>query len=111
MFSKEQIEELSQFHSYFESAVVANYVRNIPSSSLAKIIDIWQKASGEVIREKMSCGVCQLNFFKKVGKHYFEDKKKMLDNETKKKTGGSTTRNTTSTRKSQSNTGNKRKSK
>ena len=132
MFTEEQIKELGQYETYFESAVIADYVRNIPSDKLAKILKIWEEASGEITKGKLTCGVCQLTFFKKVGKHYFKDKKyyaseeymlKKLQQdvfspepqynennlelyETKKKPGNSTKRRT-SVPKTQTNSGNK----
>ena len=75
MFDKKQIEILSQFESYFESATIANYVRNIPAEKIQTIKDIWEKASGEKVKEKLTCGACLLNFMKRVGGHYYKDKK------------------------------------
>ena len=74
MFTREQIEELKPYEEYFCTATVANYVRNIPGDRIEKIKQIWTAASGEIIRERMTCGVCQLNFLKKVGKQYYKDK-------------------------------------
>lgn len=76
MFSREQIETLKPYEEYFESATVANYVRNIPGNKTLIIKETWEKASGEIIREKLTCGVCLLNFIKKVGQHYYKDKEK-----------------------------------
>ena len=75
MFNKEQIKELAPYESYFESATIANYVRNIPGDKLATIKEIWEKASGEKVKEKLTCGVCLLNFIKRVGQNYYQDKK------------------------------------
>lgn len=75
MFDKKQIEALAPYQSYFESATIANYVRNIPADKIAIIKDIWEKASGEKVKEKLTCGACLLNFMKRVGTHYYKDKK------------------------------------
>lgn len=85
MFTKEQIETLKEFEPYFRSATVANYVRNIQANKLQIIIENWERASGEIIKERMSCGVCQLNFFKRVGKQYFEDKKQYQEESRKER--------------------------
>lgn len=75
MFTKEQIRELAEYESYFESATVANYVRNIPGDKLSKLKEIWETASGEKVKEKLTCGVCLLNFMKRMGQNYYKDKK------------------------------------
>ena len=62
---------------YFTSAVVANYIRNIPADKLNDVRTIWEQAGGDKNVGKMTCGVCQLNFFRKVGKQYFKDKKEL----------------------------------
>lgn len=74
MFNKEQIEALQPYEEYFVSATVANYVRNIPGDKLAKIKSTWETASGEKVKEKLTCGACLLNFIKRVGQNYFKDK-------------------------------------
>ena len=75
MFTKEQIKELAEYESYFESATVANYVRNIPGDKLSKLKEIWETASGEKVKEKLTCDVCLLNFMKRMGQNYYKDKK------------------------------------
>lgn len=74
MFTKEQIKELAPYEEYFESATIANYVRNIPNEKITKIKEIWETASGEKVREKLTCGACLLNFIKRVGDNYYKDK-------------------------------------
>jgi len=75
MFDKKQIETLAPYESYFESATIANYVRNIPADKIATIKEIWEKASGEKVKEKLTCGACLLNFMKRVGQNYYKDKR------------------------------------
>lgn len=75
MFNKKQIETLAPYEEYFETATVANYIRNIPGDKLAIIKSTWEEASGEVVREKLTCGACLLNFMKRVGQNYYKDKK------------------------------------
>lgn len=75
MFDKKQIEALAPYESYFESAVIANYVRNIPADKISVIKNIWETASGEKVKEKLTCGACLLNFMKRVGQNYYKDKK------------------------------------
>lgn len=88
MFDKEQIKRLQPYEEYFESATVANYVRNIPQDKLNTIKATWEEASGEKIKEKMSCGVCLLNFIKRVGQNYYKDKKENNKRNAKKKETG-----------------------
>lgn len=86
MFNKEQIKALQPYEEYFESATIANYVRNIPSDKIQIIKDTWEKASGEKVKEKLTCGACLLNFMKRVGQNYYKDKKEMNKRNGRKKT-------------------------
>ena len=85
MFNKEQIKALEPYEEYFESATIANYVRNIPGEKITTIKEIWEKASGEQVREKLTCGACLLNFMKRVGQNYYNDKKTIQKRNGKKK--------------------------
>lgn len=85
MFNKKQIETLAPYEEYFETATVANYIRNIPGDKLAIIKSTWEEASGEVVRERLTCGVCLLNFMKRVGQNYYKDKKTIQKRNAKKK--------------------------
>lgn len=84
MFDKRQIKKLEEFEGYFESAINGNYVRNIPADKISIIKETWERASGEKEYARMTCGACQLNFIKKVGRHYFADKEKIKAKEEKK---------------------------
>lgn len=75
MFNKDQIKALQPYEEYFESATIANYVRNIPGEKIAIIKQTWEEASGEKVKEKLTCGACLLNFMKRVGQNYYKDKK------------------------------------
>lgn len=86
MFNKEQIKALEPFEEHFESATVANYVRNIPGDKITVIKTIWEEASGEKVREKLTCGACLLNFMKRVGQNYYKDKKTINKRNGRKKT-------------------------
>ncbi len=85
MFNKKQIETLAPYEEYFETATVANYIRNIPGDKLAIIKSTWEEASGEVVRERLTCGACLLNFMKRVGQNYYKDKKTIQKRNAKKK--------------------------
>ncbi len=85
MFNKEQIKALEPYEEYFESATIANYVRNIPADKMQAIKEIWEKASGEKVKEKLTCGACLLNFMKRVGQNYYNDKKTINKRNAKKK--------------------------
>lgn len=85
MFNKKQIETLAPYEEYFESATIANYVRNIPGDKLQVIKQTWEEASGEKVREKLTCGACLLNFMKRVGQNYYKDKKLINKRNGKKK--------------------------
>lgn len=86
MFDKKQIEALAPYESYFESAVIANYVRNIPADKISVIKTIWETASGEKVKEKLTCGACLLSFMKRVGSNYYKDKKILNQKKNAKKT-------------------------
>ncbi len=86
MFNKEQIKALQPYEEYFESATVANYVRNIPGDKITAIKTIWEEASGEKVKEKLTCGACLLNFIKRVGQNYYKDKGTINKRNGRKKT-------------------------
>ena len=83
MFDKRQIKKLEPYENYFETAVNGNYVRSIPMNDITVIKETWEAASGEKENAKMTCGACQLNFVKKVGRFYFADKERIKAQEKK----------------------------
>jgi hypothetical protein len=85
MFNKDQIKALQPYEEYLESATIANYVRNIPSDKIQIIKQTWEEASGEKVKERLTCGACLLNFMKRVGQNYYKDKKTINKRNGKKK--------------------------
>lgn len=74
MYSRDEVIRLAEFESYFHSAVYSDYVRNMPSTKLDVIKKAFERATGETIKDKLSCGICQLNFFRRAGKLYYESR-------------------------------------
>lgn len=73
-FTEEEIKTLSKWEKHFRTAVLSNYKRATVRADDAKISEIYENATGEKINKNFGCGICSLNFYKKVGNKYFEDK-------------------------------------
>lgn len=76
LFTKEELNELSKWETHFRTAVLSNYKRGTLRADDARIAEIYEAASGEKINKNFGCGLCNLNFYKKVGSKYFADKEK-----------------------------------
>ena len=76
LFTNEEIEELSKWEKHFRTAVLSNYKRGTLRTDDARIAEIYENATGEKINKNFGCGICSLNFYKKVGNKYFADKEK-----------------------------------
>lgn len=73
-FTEEEIKTLSKWEKHFRTAVFSNYKRATVRADDAKISEIYENATGEKTNKNFGCGICSLNFYKKVGNKYFEDK-------------------------------------
>lgn len=71
-FSYEQLVSLKKYENIFRTAINEDYTRNIVSEKMREMISIWEDASGQKVLEHMSCGACQLNFLKRLGRAYFD---------------------------------------
>lgn len=71
--TKEEFNVLSEFEDNFIKAVKAGYIRAVKTSDILKIEEIGQRNNIGIISNK-SCGKCVLNYFKQIGKLYFDFK-------------------------------------
>ena len=73
-FTKEQMEVLSQYESYFNTAVNANYSRHPGRLALQTVYDIYTGVTGDTRRFDDNCQHCILALLKDCGRLYFQDK-------------------------------------
>ena len=71
-FDVEHLQALQKYEGIFRTAINEDFTRNIVSDKMNEMISIWEQASGQKVLERMSCGACQLNFIKRLGKAYFD---------------------------------------
>lgn len=74
---KNDLEVLAKYESYFYSATQADYIRALWDSDFAILIPIYEKWTGTKSNVNKQCGKCKLDFMKKFGKLYFNNKEKM----------------------------------
>ena len=82
-FTKKEIETLSAAEDFFAMSLKASYKRATTSAMDKMVVDTWNKANESQERPNMSCGACSFNFYKKVGRKYFEDKQYYADKQNK----------------------------
>ena len=70
--SGEDIKYLSQFESNFNTAIKSNYSRNILSSQLKKMVEIYENETGCKYNLCLHCSSAVLGFLKDLGKLYFK---------------------------------------
>ena len=74
--------KLKKFESYLYTAKYANYVRSLSNVQVAELSDI--AAEIDIHYTNNHCGLCILNFVKKVAEKYFEQKEKNENNKKNK---------------------------
>lgn len=70
--TKEELEFLKLYESNYNTAIKSNYTRNIVSSVLNRMLDIYQRETGEKYNLCTHCSTSVLAFVKVIGKFYFE---------------------------------------
>lgn len=69
-FTQEDIQYLSKFESNFNTAIKANYTRNIPRKDVEKMVEIYNRVNGKALRLCTYCSSSVLSFLKDIGKLY-----------------------------------------
>lgn len=87
--TQEDIKYLEAYEQHFKTAINSNYTRNVVSSALDRMLEIYQKETGTPYRLCKSCTSSILNFLKQIGKLYFKavqegKETKVTDNELEK---------------------------
>lgn len=87
--TQEDIKYLEAYEQHFKTAINSNYTRNVVSSALDRMLEIYQKETGTSYRLCKSCTSSILNFLKQIGKLYFKavqegKETKVTDNELEK---------------------------
>lgn len=67
-----EIDILKKYEDRLRTAYYSDYSRNVPSTDLNTLRNIYNKVMCTNYQFNMSCSTCQLNFLKRLGKWYFE---------------------------------------
>lgn len=70
--TQEDIKYLEAYEQNFTTAINSNYSRNIVSSALDRMLEIYQRETGTSYRLCKSCTSSILSFLKQIGKLYFK---------------------------------------
>lgn len=70
-FKQEDIQYLSKFESNFNTAIKANYTRNIPKKDIEKMVEIYNRVNGKTLKLCSYCSSSVLYFLKDIGQQYF----------------------------------------
>lgn len=81
-FTKEQLDKLKPLEKYLTSSFKYGYKRGTSTDENKLLIDVWFDFTSETLKN-FSCGTCNLNNYKTVGKVYFESIEYYKNNETK----------------------------
>lgn len=72
-YTKEQIEKLEKYRKTFETAIHSGFARNVGSVALKEIEEIYDEAYGSHYQYNNGCGVCVLQFIKRVGEPFLRE--------------------------------------
>lgn len=71
-YTQEDIQYLSKFENNFNTAIKANYTRNVPRKDIERMVEIYNRANGKALKICAYCSTSILSFLKDIGKSYFE---------------------------------------
>ena len=78
-FTQEDIQYLSKFESNFNTAIKANYTRNIPKKDIEKMVEIYNRVNGKTLKLCSYCSSSVLYFLKDIGQQYFNAVQKGIE--------------------------------
>lgn len=78
-FTQEDIQYLSKFESNFNTAIKANYTRNIPKKDVEKMVEIYNRVNGKTLKLCSYCSSSVLSFLKDIGQQYFNAVQKGIE--------------------------------
>ena len=78
-FTQEDILYLSKFESNFNTAIKANYTRNIPKKDIEKMVEIYNRVNGKTLKLCTYCSSSVLSFLKDIGQQYFNAVQKGIE--------------------------------
>lgn len=76
--TESEINMLKKYEDRMRTAVYSDYSRNIISSDLESLRNIYNKTHNTDYRLNKTCSVCQLNFLRLLGKWYFDNKENLI---------------------------------
>lgn len=72
-YTKEQIQRLEKYRKTFETAIHSGFARNVGSIALKEIEEVYDEAYGSHYQYNNGCGVCVLQFIKRVGEPFLRE--------------------------------------
>lgn len=76
--TESEINMLRKYEDRMRTAVYSDYSRNIISSDLESLRNIYNKIHNTDYRLNKTCSTCQLNFLRLLGKWYFANKENLI---------------------------------
>lgn len=74
-----ELDILKKYEDRFRTAVFSEYARNIISTDLDRLLDIYNRVKGIKYKLNKSCSSCQLTFLKLIGRWWFDFKTKVVE--------------------------------
>ena len=74
---RNDIELLKKYESWFHSAIECDYIRALWDSDMKILVPIYEKWTNSKFDGNSKCPKCKLDFMKKLGQLYFNNKEKM----------------------------------
>lgn len=99
LLTKKQMTMLSEFEKHFHTVIYAKYKRMTSTRANDIVADIYEEATGEVVKRTWSCAKCVYALYEKCGRLYYLTKEANGEEkqEPKKKKAGRPKKNKTKT--------------
>lgn len=72
-YTREQIQRLEKYRKSFETAVYSGFARNMGSTALNEIEEVFNQAYGSKYEYNRGCSICVLGFLKRVGEQFLKE--------------------------------------
>lgn len=72
-YTREEIQRLEKYRKTFETAIHSGFARNVGSIALKEIEEVYDEAYGSHYQYNSGCGVCVLQFLKRVGEPFLKE--------------------------------------
>lgn len=80
LLNKKQIKRLEPYEEHFETIIKAKYKRATSSRVNDIVADVYEEATGEILKRNWSCAHCIYDVFEKCGKLYYKSLEQINQN-------------------------------